>query len=306
MENTETTTPQKNKNTPIIILGALLIGSIGGNAYLYNQKVKVEKEIVYVTDAKAGMKLELDKLSAELEEAISSNDKLSGENKALNEEKIAQIAKLQSSLKKGNLSAKQLEDARNEIDQLKYYVKKYQTQIAELQTENKKLNDENSGLKTTVETEKGKNNKLTDENVTLGNKVAVAQMLKTQFISAKPVRARSKGREEEVDRARQMEKLHVSFSVVDNPVANTGERTFYLRVINPANKLEVITDESDSKFKAEGEDLQYTAKLSAPFNNDKQVYNIFWKKASNYDKGTYQVLLYADGFVMGKGTFTLK
>lgn len=296
----------KRDTTKIYIMLAVIAVLIGTNIFLYVQKDKVEVKYIKETDEKAQLQLQLDQLETELNDATNSTNKLSADLQAKDSELKAKVEELQRSLKRGNLTAGQLEKARNEIDQLRYYIKKYQGEITLLKEENEKLTSENTGLKKTVEDEQKKSSGLVNENISLTNKVAVASLLKTQSISVKPVRFRSNGSEIDATRARNTEKVKVSFSIVDNPIAKAGYRDFYLRIINPQGKLEVITDENDSRFEAEGEEMQYTARINVNYENKPQTYTIYWTKGSNYEKGVYKAILYSDGISIGNTTFELK
>ena len=79
----------------------------------------------------------------------------------------------------------------------------------------------------------------------------------------------------------------------------------YVRIIDPTGNLITSTD-PNSTFNADGQDLQSTYKTSIDFKNDGSGYTIDWDNPSPFQKGTYTVLLYADGFTMGKSSFMLK
>jgi hypothetical protein len=75
-------------------------------------------------------------------------------------------------------------------------------------------------------------------------------------------------------------------------------------VIDPTGNL--ITTTESTNFTADGQDLQYTYKTSINFTNDGSPYTIDWVNPSPFQKGSYTVILYADGFTMGKTSFELK
>lgn len=302
MENT----PKKDTKKIYILLGVILL-LIGTNIFLWLQKDQVEVKYVQTSDEKAKLQAQLNSLEIELNEATANADSLNASLVAKDEELKAKVAELQKALKRGKLSDAELERARNEIDQLRYYIRKYQNEIAELKKENEILLTENTGLKKTVEEEQSKSSQLQDQNISLSNKVAVASLLRTSGISAQGIRLRSNGKESSSERTKTIEKIKINFTIADNPVAEQGARNFYARVINPEGKAEVVTDASDSKFRADGEELQYSAKVNANFENKTdQVYTIYWKKSSTITPGTYKIILYADGNSIGSTTLTLK
>lgn len=310
LDNQKGNSPKENPksgNGKIYILLVVIAVLLCTNIYTYLQKSKTEIKLVTVTDERSNLQHDLDQLELQLTEATNSTNKLNASLQAKDIELKAKVEELKNALKRGNLTAADLEKARNEIDQLRYYVKKYQTEISSLKKENEKLTTENTGLKKSVEAEQQKSNTLQNENISLSNKVAVAQLLKAQNITVQPVRYRSNGSEVEASRARKTEKVKVTFNVVDNPIAQKGYRDFFLRIINPNGKQELITDQTENKFQAEGQDMQYTSKINVNFENNIQTpYQIYWSKSSNYDKGVYKAILYADGVSIGSTTFELK
>jgi hypothetical protein len=83
-----------------------------------------------------------------------------------------------------------------------------------------------------------------------------------------------------------------------------GLHDVYVRIIDPTGNLIAQTD--SGTFNADSQDLQYTYKTSIDYKDDGTGYIIDWVNPSPFQKGTYTVLLYADGFTMGKTEFTLK
>jgi predicted nuclease with TOPRIM domain len=205
------------------------------------------------------------------------------------------------------LTKEQLREAKNEIDQLRYYIQKYQSEIGTLKQKNDSLARENSVLTTSFTQEKSKNNQLTDQNVLLSNKVAQAQTLKAFDINGYGVRFKGSGEEIEASRAKNTEKVRLDFKVIDNDVAEKGIKTIYIRILNPTGGQEVITDAMESKFVAEGQEMVFTSKANINFDNTKgKTYTVYWSKNSLYEKGVYKAILYSDQRKIGESNFELK
>lgn len=297
----------KKDTKKIYILLAVIALLIATNIFLWMQKDKTETRFEQTSDEKEKLQVQLNQLELDLTQATANADSLNESLIAKDEELKAKVAQLQSSLKRGNMTAAELERARNEIDQLRYYIRKYQDEIVTLKKENELLASENSGLKKTVETEQRKSSDLINQNINLSNKVAVASLLKANGLSAMGVRYRSNGKEVESNRVKTLEKIKVSFNVADNQVAAQGPRDFYLRIVNPTGKAEVITDANESKFMADGSELQYSVKSTINFENKSgQTYTMFWTKASSIEPGTYTITVYSDGASIGSTTLVLK
>src|SRR5690606_29668885 len=141
-------------------------------------------------------------------------------------------------------------------------------------------------------------------NEELNTKVKAAAALKAANISVIPLRIRNNGKETDVSRANSAEKLRVSFSVADNSVASKGMHDIYLRIIDPSGNL-IITGNT-GMFTTDNEELQYTYRTAIEFNNDGKSYTIDWTNPEKFQKGTYNVVLYADGYTMGRSSVTLR
>jgi hypothetical protein len=299
---------QPKKDTKkVYILLAVIVLLIATNIFLWMQKDKTETRFEQTSGEKEKLQVQLNQLELDLTQATANADSLNESLVAKDEELKAKVAQLQNALRRGNLSAAELERARNEIDQLRYYIRKYQDEITTLKKENELLASENNGLKKTVETEQQKSSELINQNINLSNKVAVASLLKATSFTAMGVRFRSNGKEVETERVKTLEKIKVTFNVADNQVAVQGPREFYLRIVNPTGKAEVITDQNESKFTADGAELQYSVKSTINFENKSgQTYTMFWTKASSIEPGKYTITLYADGASIGTTTLMLK
>jgi microcompartment protein CcmL/EutN len=304
MENNPNAEKDTKKVYILLVVIALLIAT---NVFLWLQKNKSETKFEQTTDEKSKLQTELDQLEVDLNTATANADTLNQNLIAKDEELKGKVAELQAALKRGKMNTAQLSKAKNEIDQLRYYINKYQEQIAALKKENEELANENSGLKQTVESEQKKSSDLLNKNISLSNKVAVAEILKPTSLVATGIKFRTNGKESATDRVKSLEKIKINFTLADNQVAATGNKDFFIRIINPENKAEVVTDANESKFNANGETLQYSVKRSFDFqNNPNQEYSIYWTKGSSISPGDYTITLYADGTSIGKTVLKLK
>ena len=304
MENNPNAEKDTKKVYILLVVIALLIAT---NVFLWLQKNKSETKFEQTTDEKSKLQTELDQLEVDLNTATANADTLNQNLIAKDEELKGKVAELQAALKRGKMNTAQLSKAKNEIDQLRYYINKYQEQIAALKKENEELANENSGLKQTVESEQKKSSDLLNKNISLSNKVAVAEILKPTSLVATGIKFRTNGKESATDRVKSLEKIKINFTLADNQVAATGNKDFYIRIVNPENKAEVVTDANESKFNANGGTLQYSVKRSFDFqNNPNQEYSIYWTKGSSISPGDYTITLYADGTSIGKTVLKLK
>lgn len=304
MENENSEHQPRKSSNKIYFLVAVILALLGTNAYLFFKEKKSNERIVTISDEKSRMQTEIDKIEAELDNSNSANIKLSEEMQNEQDLARAKIAELRTALKKGQLNQGQLAKAQEDIKQLRYFVTKYTADISELKKQNQTLTEERNTLKTTVDSVSTKASNLEKVNEELSTKVKAAAALKTGNVSVIPLRVRNSGKETDVSRASTAKKLRVNFNVVNNSIAEKGMHEIYMRIIDPNGNL-MITD-TGSMFIADDEELQYTYKTAVEFANDGKTYSIDWTNPESFQKGTYTVLLYADGYTMGRGEVTLK
>ena len=302
MENLEK--PIQRDSNKIYFLIAVIIALLGTNTYLFLQNKKSAARIVNISDEKTRMETEIDKIEAELDDATSINIQLTEGMQASQEEARKQIERLRAALSKGQLTQKQLLKSQEEIKQLKYLVSRYRSEIEELKNRTANLTVERNELKSAVDSVSFKASDLEKQNEELNIKVKVAASLKSGNVSIMALNVKNNGKENSANRASNTDKLRVKFSIVQNPLAQKGMHNIYLRVIDPSGNL--IISKNNGIFNAEEEELQYTYKTAIEFINDGKIFSIDWSNSANFQKGDYTVLLYSDGYLMGKGSISLK
>ena len=304
MENQNQEHPIRKDSNKIYFLMAVILALIGTNAYLYLQEKKSNDRIVTISDEKTRMETEIDKIEAELDNASSNSVKLSAQMQK--EQTIARekIGELRTALKKGQLTQGQLAKAQEDIKQLRYFVTKYNADIVELKKQNASLTTEREVLKTTIDSVSSKASNLEKQNEELNIKVQAAAALKTGNVSISAITVRNSGKESPVTRASTTDKIRINFSAVNNSIAEKGLHDIFLRIIDPNGNL--IISGSGGMFNSDDEELQYTYKTAIEFANDGKTYSIDWSNPAEFEKGIYTVVLYADGYTMGKGELTLR
>lgn len=303
MENQNQEQPIRKDSNKIYFLVVVILALLGTNAYLFFKDKKANDRIVTISDEKTRMQTDIDKIEAELDNASSTNIKLSEQMQ--NEQTIARekIQELRAALKKGQLTQGQLVKAQEDIRQLRYFVTKYNADIEELKKQNASLSSERDVLKTAVDSIGTKANDLERQNQELSTKVQAAAALKTGNVSVNAFQIRNNGKESGVTRASTAEKIRINFSAVNNSIAEKGLHDIFIRVIDPSGNL-IISN--GGLFTSDDEELQYTYKTAIEFANDGKLYSIDWANPGKFQKGTYTVMLYADGYTMGKGSITLR
>lgn len=311
MDNQNPQTPAKKSNL-IYFLIVVVLALLGTNFYLYLQKNKSDEKLVYqknddnkvLVQTQTTLNASLDSLTTQLDSANNGKQRVSQELQAKDVELKAKITQLRKALASGQLNARELRSAQEDIKQLRYFVTKYTTDIEELKQQNAQLTTERDTLKTNLATVNQKATTLQQQNQELNTKVQAAAALKSFNISITPYKIKKSGREVDVTRASTAKKIKVNFTIATNDLAVKGFHDIYLRVIDPTGNL--LTTPASSNFTINGQDMQFTYKSAVDYKNDGSAYVIDWVNPAEFQKGTYAVLLYADGYQMGKSAFTLR
>ncbi|MEE1946706.1 hypothetical protein VRU48_16395 [Pedobacter sp. KR3-3] len=283
----------------VVVIAALL----GINAYLYFKDKQQSSRFVTVNTEKDRLKLEVEKIEVELDRVNAINVSLS--EKLQNEQKLARekIAELKLALQKGELTQGDLDKAQAQVKELREFVKNYNDQIIRLEKENSYLKSERDSLKSTANAINQKAQNLERENENLNAKVKVGAALKAAKINITAFKVKSSGRLVEVTRASTAKKLVIDFSIAPNTLAEKNYHKIYLRVFDPAGNL---IANGNNLFEADGQQMQYSSAIEISYNDDDTAYKIDWTNPKEFMKGAYAIILYADGFVMGKDQIVLR
>ncbi len=291
----------KSKNNIITVLALLLLASVGGNIFQYfqNQKIIVEKE--YITVQADSLSARKQELELEYKNAIADLEQYKGRSAELDsllaeayvklEEQKKQIAKL--------IDTKQdYQVLQQRYAELRKTANSYLERIEQLEAENKKLKYENTELSVALKQTKETNKELKD-------KVDVASRLKLNSITTKSLNVKNSGKEKETDKAAKTERLSITIVVDENPLASTGNKTVYLRIISPDGNVMGDVSQGVRKFTTEtGSEIPYSRSVNINYDGQKLSKNITWDQ-DVFNKGVYQIEVYIDGVLAGTDKITL-
>ena len=324
---------EKKKGKKVIIVLLLFVALLTGASGFLAKKVFIDNrnEIDTITRGKKSAQDRFNKLSGDIEKAeallssigitdLDSNSVLTGEVeaiKALRLEKKEKINKLKAQIEElisiSGGQAKNFSELKalytklkTDIYILRSDVKKLKAKNQLLIAENRRLKDENLQLGSDLDVERKTSAALTEERDGLQGKVNIGKRLMTYDVVAEGIKLRRNGKEKPTTRARRADKIRVVFTIAKNEIATTGDKSVYLRVVGPDDK--VITD-GGSNFNYKGQAMGYTAKEDINYQNtSKDVYmyatNLFGGKG--FSKGDYKVEVYCENRMIGSSSVTLK
>jgi hypothetical protein len=293
----------KGDRNKIYFLVVVIVALLGTNLYLYIKDRQQNERFVTVSYEKDRLKLEVEKIEVELDKANGLNlvlsDKLQEEQRSAREK----IAELKLALQKHSLTQGRLEEAQKEIQELRELVKNHNDEVFRLERENADLKTQRDSLKEFANSESRKAEGLARKNSELSAKVKTGASLKANNVQIVAYKVKSSGKNIVVSRASTAKKLSVKFGIVSNQLAEKNYHKIYLRIFDPAGNL--IADENNM-FEADGQEMQYTSSTSISYNDDNTAYTMDWVNPHEFIKGNYSIILYTDGFTMGKASIALR
>ena len=298
-QNTKINKGDRNK---IFFLTIAIVALLGSNVYLYFKDKHENERFVTVNTEKDRLKLEVEKIEVELDKVSAINLQLN--EKLIKEQDLARIkiAELKAALEKGKLTQGELTLAQKQIKELKEFVYNYNEEIVRLGKENLKLKNVRDSLQKSVDQINEKAELLAQNNQELNALVKTSAALKATNVNIQAFRVKNNGKSISTNSASSAKKLQIDFNVVPNQLAKKDYHQIYLRVFDPAGNL--LANENNM-FEADGQEMQYSDMITISFNDDNTAYSMQWVNPKEFIKGTYAIILYADGFIMGKGSIDL-
>ncbi|RQP09687.1 MAG: hypothetical protein EAS52_23560, partial [Parapedobacter sp.] len=234
-----------------------IVALLATNVYFYVKYKNTGDQVYELTGEKVNMQAEIDRIEAEMDRLTNENVEINAALKASQDSVQSAIASLRHQLEQNNLTREQLTEAQQEINQLKLQVSQYKEEIEQLKNQNARLTSERDELKREISSSSERVAELEDLNTDLTDKVKVASALKISDIVVNGVKERNSDKENVETRARRTDKLKITFTIADNPLAERGMHDVYLRVIDPNGNLRTA---DYGLFEVNGNQIQYTYK----------------------------------------------
>ncbi len=217
----------------LLLIGALALICIflGANLYLMTNDLK---ELSGDYDQ---LELSKEQVVFDLEKMRFSYDTLQTENELMLAEIAAQQEKIDgliTKVKNGNWA---LAKAKKESETLRTIMKGYIVTIDSLNQLNVALTEENIAMKERVEEVQGRNDQLVQRQENMEEIIAAGRVLQSTDISAVGVRLTSSGRQRETSRADKADMIKVCFSLLENAIAEPGNKNLYLKVLTPDSTM---------------------------------------------------------------------
>ncbi|HEX8575597.1 MAG TPA: hypothetical protein VF677_04815 [Flavobacterium sp.] len=297
MENPKSTSGLK---AVIVVLVLLLAASL---AYIFKMTSDVSTIETELTTAKTEKNNVLDSLAV----LKSTYDIAIEEKTALSDDLIAEREKvihLIADLEKSKGDAASMEKYRDQYMQLQSNMKKLIAENRALKKANNKLTVERDSTIVVLGEQRKAADTLTSRNVTLAKTVEKASKLVVINLSTQAIKQKSSGKQIETEKASRTDKLKVCFTIVENAVAKSGEKTYYIQIIDSKNN--VAGDKRTESFN--GNLLTYSFLTTVAYDNKSLDVCEFLENQENsdFEKGTYFVNVFDRDELVSKTSFKLK
>jgi len=300
-ENIKNIESNKKSNTLYVVTIIILALMLGFVTYLYyNQKNQTDIIISQLNTTST----EKEQVNNELTNLLVQYESLKTDNEEINlklEQEQEKIQELLVNLKKVKANNYyQIAQYKKELSTLREIMKSYIVQIDSLNTKNQILTAENTEIKIDYTKAVQHNTELQSENENLNEKVDIASVIKAINITAIPINKKSKS----VTKAKKVNKVKVCFTLSENKIVESGNRTVYVRIARP-DELILATSENNI-FDFEGSKIIFTERRDVEYSNKPVNLCVYWKKDQELIPGTYFVDIFTDSKLIGEASFTLK
>ncbi|MCM1075863.1 MAG: hypothetical protein NC411_00710 [Bacteroides sp.] len=301
----------KGKMSPmvilIIVLAALLLIAVGfgvtqvASLKSQVQEAQLENEELKLSNEQLQLSNEFDMLNAEFQQYEDQAQRLANDTiLAKYTAAKAKVEQLMQELKSEKVKSQaRINELQKEIATLKSLLRHYIAQIDSLNKENAGLRAENQEIKSQNAQLSSRVREVTRTAETLSERMTLAEKLNVTGVSITALKKNGKV-EKNITKAKQ---LLVTFTIPQNNSTPVGEKTIYLRIVNPEGQLLG----GAGSFSFEGGSVACTARKSVEYSGDEiPGIKMYWDVNTTLTPGDYTVELFTEGYRLTSRHFTLK
>jgi hypothetical protein len=298
MELNQSNSRNSGLKVVVLILVLLLMGILAYVYKLQQDKDAVDSSLSKTLTEKEKFQAELESKIAEYDIAIADNTALKGEL----EEEQAKIMELLEKIKKSDGSVAELSKYKTQYVKLKREMDNLIAENNVLKANNSKLTKNLDSTNVVLTNAKTANDTLVAKNQNLSKTVEKAQRLSVLNLTTLAVKQKSSGKQINTDKANKADVLKIGFTIAENQVAKTGDRTYYVQVIDSKNN--VLGEKKTETFGTTY--LPYSFQKTIKYEN-KTVQVQEDLSVKNISSGTYFVNVFdKKGELVSKSNFQLK
>jgi predicted nuclease with TOPRIM domain len=303
------------KSKLIVVLSTLVLGLSGFMLYdsLNNELSQAE-----IQEQFSDLKSDYEFIQKDLEVAVNDAN-------FSNKEIIAQKKRIETLLKKNNISQEELMEAKKIMRNISQtFIKNYQNklivlnnQVTTLDTEKQKLREENEKVTTEVVVLKDKvselDRKIENEKVISKKKdelINYASKLSLSNFILRSFKVRNSGKEVETDKASRIDRIKFSFDINENILSKDGQKVLYMLIKKPSGEIATFSNKTSGVFNYNNRKMLYSDKTTLNYQKGQdQKLEFVWDN-EDFSRGDYIMEVYEqmpnNTVMIGKVTKTLE
>lgn len=299
-------TGKNNRDIIRIILIIVLVGVVIGGGYKIYEDGEAKKALQAEYDnTRATLTTKLDSISVELSSRIFEISELGGDIDSLVLLKDS-ISSERDQLQRTRVANKAL------IQRLDRKVNGYEElllakdeEIIELKRLNDVLLEENNELKVDKNELNASLTAAAEREQDYKQQISLAAKHRAENIKVFNINSRGKEREGDF-RKRQAQKIKVTFNLAPNDVAPVAGHQIIIQIVDPLGNVIFDVARGSGSFKIDGREEFYTAMQEIVFDNSKQELSFVYDKGTEFDAGDYKIVILADTYEIGQGSFNVR
>ena len=276
----------------VMIAVAVLLGA--ALAYVLYQKNTLVSEL----------NIEKQELTEQIEALQSDYEALSSDYDAINlqlDSSREEVAQLVERIKKTEATNRvKMRQYEKELGTLRSIMRGYIVQIDSLNQLNHKLTVDAANARREAAEHRKLNEELTAQVEDLTGKVVTGSVIKARGIRMEAYNNNGKI----VDRSKNVARLLVTLSLVENALAEQGPVRVYVRVKDPDGNL--LDDGRGNKFVLNGETLPATASREVDYQGQEVELSIYVNNIPAFSKGIYTVDVFTAQTKLGSAELLLR
>jgi predicted nuclease with TOPRIM domain len=303
------------KSKLIVVLSALVLSLSGFMLYdsLNNELSQAE-----IQEQFSDLKSDYEFIQKDLEVAVNDAN-------FSNKEIIAQKKRIETLLRKNNISQEELMEAKKIMRNISQtFIKNYQNklivlnnQVTTLDTEKQKLREENEKVTTEVVVLKDKvselDRKIENEKVISKKKdelINYASKLSLSNFILRSFKVRNSGKEVETDKASRIDRIKFSFDINENILSKDGQKVLYMLIKKPSGEIATFSNKTSGVFNYNNRKMLYSDKTTLNYQKGQdQKLEFVWDN-EDFSRGDYIMEVYEqmpnNTVMIGKVTKTLE
>lgn len=289
---------QKKNNSSlkavIAVLAILLVGSLVYIFKMTSDSDVVKNELTTTLTEKESVMKDLQELKATYDAAIA-------ENTSMSDELIQERDKVVGLMDDLNKTKGDVSKFRSQVQAMQGKMKVLVAENDELKKQNGVLTVQRDSTIVVLGESKKFNEVLVGQNEELAKTVERGSKLSILNTKTAAYKLRSSGKQIETDKASRADVLKISFTIAENQIAKSGDKTYYVQVIDSKNN--VLGDKKTESFG--DKTLVYSFQTKVQYEN-KSVNVSEDLPGKNFEKGTYFINIFDNDELVSKSSFTLR